>query len=103
RQGQREPCGAPGSRAAVKTSAGPKVLEARGVRTVSPNLGAPSQPPVGMASPAEIDGLGRTEPTERKPESARLGRIHSQPPATLLDRHGRQRAIRLILFFAHVS
>src|SRR5215831_17240110 len=84
-------------------SSGPKVLEARGIGTTSSNLGTPSQPSVGMASPAEIDGLGGTEPTEWKSEGARLGRVHSEPPLALLDRHGRQGAIRLITFFVHVS
>jgi hypothetical protein len=56
-----------------------------------------------MASPAEIDGLGGTEPTERESEGARLGRIHSQPPAAVVNRRRRHRPIRLILFFVHVS
>src|SRR5262249_56305153 len=73
------------------------------MRTTSSNLGTPSQPSVGMANPAEIDGLGGTEPTKRKSKCARLGYFHSQPPAAVLNRHGRHGAIRLIPFFVHVS
>src|SRR5262245_33166096 len=91
------------SRAAMKPSSRPKVLEAWGIGAMSPNFGTPSQPSVGMASPAEIDGLGGMEPTERKPERARLGRVHQQPPAAVVNRRRRHRAIRLILFFVHVS
>jgi Pentapeptide repeats (9 copies) len=56
-----------------------------------------------MAGPAEIDRLGGAEPAQRKPEGARLGCIHSQPPVGVLDRHGRRGAIRLIPFFVHVA
>src|SRR5262249_59406330 len=73
------------------------------MRTTSSNLGTPYQPSVGMANPAEIDGLGGTEPTKRKSKCARLGYFHSQPPAAVLNRHGRHGAIRLIPFFVHVS
>ena len=45
---------------------GPKVLEARGIRTTPSNLGTPAQPTVGVSNPAEIDWLGTTEPTKRK-------------------------------------
>src|SRR4029077_10383938 len=88
--------------------AGPEVLEARGVRTASSNLGTPSQPSVGMSNPADIDWLGRTEPTKRKPETTWLGFVHLQPLVAGLDRHARHGhvrhgAIRLIRFFVHVS
>jgi len=56
-----------------------------------------------MPNPAEINRLGGAEPTEGKPERARLGLDHSQPPSAALDSVARRGVIRLITFFVHVS
>jgi hypothetical protein len=64
------------------------------------DLGTPSEPAVGMTSPAKIDRLGRPEPAEREAERARFGLVHSEPPGAVLD--GRE-AIRLLPIVVHIG
>lgn len=55
-----------------------------------------------MASPAEVNRVSGTKPAERKSEGTRLGLVHSEMPATVVDRHPQQLAIRLLPIFVHV-
>ena len=88
-------------RSILSRLSGRKILEARGIRPTSSHVGTPSQPPVGMSKPAEVDRFGRPEPAERKAEGARLGCFHSEPPAAVLQRRARHAAIGLIPFLGH--
>src|SRR6478736_7910788 len=81
----------------------PIVLEARCIGTPPSDLGTPSQPSIRMTSPAEVNRLSGTKPTERKSEGARLGLVHSEIPATVVDRRPQHLAIRLLPIFVHVS